>query len=259
VIVGGVTANSTIPVDIAQLPNGSFPFRVLPPSGWRVAPLTGSVRILAAPAYVTLAFTPVVYNVTFSASGLDPGTSWGVQVGRLDLNGTAGNETFWLPNGSFTYQIDAVIGYNVATPPNATFTVTGGGLGILVVFVHVASVVGYLRGDFVPVSAEMIVDGSQVASPGGSFDLTLLPGSHAFEIEAPSYVPYFGNVTISAGNTTFLTTIHLALARTTVGTTTPGGGTRPPPAWDLGWTLWIAIAAVIALVAAVAIALARRK
>ena len=256
--VGGAFDNTTIPQAIVAVPNGTYSYRVSAPAGWTASPSSGTLKIAAAPAYIPVEFAPILYRVTFTATGLDTGASWGVQVGRIDLNGSAASESFQLANGSYTYQIDTVVGYGLLTPVNSSFGVAGGPIDIPVVFQHVAAVTATLRGDFVPTTALLVVDGSAVATPGGRFDLQLLPGNHSLELTASGYTPYFYNFTLEPGASVYLTTIHLLKAAGPGGTTpTP---TRSVPAFAGGIPIvdWIVLVGIAIVVIAAVVAVRRR-
>ncbi len=117
-------------------PNGTYPFTVLPPTGYHSSPSGGNVTVSGARVNVSVTFRalpPSEYAVSFSESGLPGGTDWSVT-----LNGTTNASTnptvgFVEPNGSYSFSIGAVAGY-VAHPASGSVNVSGTSVGTAITF-----------------------------------------------------------------------------------------------------------------------------
>jgi hypothetical protein len=164
-----------------------------------------------------------------------------VVIGSEVANGSTNTLALQEPNGSFTFTVVASNVY-IVTPSTSTVNVTGRGADLSVTF---SLRPGYLQGTIDPAAAVIRVDGSTVTASGGTFNLSLLPGTHAVEATADGYVSFYGNETVTAGNATFLPIVLV---------TTPSGSSATPsgslPSWALlGVALAVLVAGVIVGVA----------
>lgn len=106
------------------LPNGTYPYSIAKIGGWQQAtlPPTGSVVVsgsnLVEP---TLAYVKSTFAVTFSETGLPPGQLFEVMLGSgtesVISDGGTDHVQFAEPNGSYSYRIDTISGWNQATLP----------------------------------------------------------------------------------------------------------------------------------------------
>jgi hypothetical protein len=115
-------------------PNGTYSYAIAGISGWNQVTIhySGSLTVTGAPVTEpTLAYTEVVYSVVFAESGLPSALTWQVTVGgtpeSLTTNGATDTLTFTgLPNGSYSYSIGGLSGWNQSTLPySGTVTVNG--------------------------------------------------------------------------------------------------------------------------------------
>ena len=131
---------STVSNNITFLePNGTYSYSISTGNKtYRLSQSTTSFSFIISGDAISqsLSFVPVVYSVTFSESGLKPGTEWFVNL----TNGQSGNSTlstitFSLPNGTYHYSIATV---NKQYKPNQTstsFVVVGGSLSESIPFI----------------------------------------------------------------------------------------------------------------------------
>jgi hypothetical protein len=134
------------------LPNGTYHYTVanVPGSFFLNHSYKGKFVIHGAsvgPIAVTLT-TPRLYSVTYNETGLPLGTNWSVRVHGIAsesgakinqvLSSTTASLSFQLPNGSYSYVVAQVLGFNVASPLSGSFAVSGGSLATNVSFVPVA-------------------------------------------------------------------------------------------------------------------------
>jgi sugar lactone lactonase YvrE len=90
-------------------------------AGWTGVPSSGTATVNGANTTIAIAFTPVTYAVTFTETGLTPGTNWSVTIGTATHYSTGTTIGFTEPNGSSPYMVGTVNGYTAA---NASGVVT---------------------------------------------------------------------------------------------------------------------------------------
>jgi len=100
----------------------------VPVSGLSVDPTSGLVVVgeqgLGCVAFVR-GLGPQAYPVEFEETGLPEGTPWAVDVGGV-IETSLGSVTFYLPNGSYPYQVSAHRNFTQSTlESTGTFTVAG--------------------------------------------------------------------------------------------------------------------------------------
>ena len=113
------------------LPNGTVLWHLQNVPGWRVTTVafysaqsgtvaggTGAIGGSGAGFVQALAFTQVLYTVTFTESGLTAGVHYTVTINGTGYTGVAGTSsaTTNLPNGTVTWQVQNVPGWRLTTP-----------------------------------------------------------------------------------------------------------------------------------------------
>ncbi len=86
VSLGGSSLRSTAATISAQERNGTYAFTVGAPVGYAASPASGTVVVAGAAVNVPIAFTsngPATYPLTFTESGLPPGTNWSVTLNGI--------------------------------------------------------------------------------------------------------------------------------------------------------------------------------
>jgi nitrous oxidase accessory protein NosD len=119
-----------------QEPNGAWnneSYSIAPVPGYRASPAAGMVWEQDTNVVVPIAFSPVLYPVTFTESGLKSGTSWSVTIGASTLTSTGSTIVFNEPNGTWAYTIGAMPGYT--TTWTGSVTVSSTAATVLVNFV----------------------------------------------------------------------------------------------------------------------------
>lgn len=84
--------------------------------------------VSGAPQSVSIAFTLVVYNVTFTETGLPGAASWSVTLDGATRDSTTANMTFSMSNGTYTFSVGNESGYSSA-PSSGNLTVSGSAVG----------------------------------------------------------------------------------------------------------------------------------
>ncbi len=79
------------------------------------------------------AVTSPAYLVTFTGTGLPPGTNWSVTLGGVTHTSTTNTIAFMEPNGTYSYAVGTVAGYTVA-PSSGALTVNGAAVSETITF-----------------------------------------------------------------------------------------------------------------------------
>ena len=106
--------------------NGSYMYAVGNVPGWHITTgsYTGSLTVNGGPQSESVTFSAFMYAVTFTETGLPPGTNWSATLGGTTLFSTAGSIVFTEANGTYTFSI-ATAAHYTASPPSGALTVSG--------------------------------------------------------------------------------------------------------------------------------------
>ncbi|MCI4326209.1 MAG: YncE family protein [Thermoplasmata archaeon] len=192
--------------------NGTYPYQIANVPGWRGSSYAGSLLVAGANATVDLTWTPALYAVNFTSSGLPAGRSWAVIVNGTANRTTNGSAGFELPNGTYNYSVAGAPGF-APVPASGTVTVSGAAQSLVVNFTH-----GYL----VEFNETGLAPGTYWAvTLNGSLNFSVTPGI-GFEVPNGDFgwvvwnVPgwradaYTGGVVVSGANRT----VNVSFART---------------------------------------------
>jgi len=157
------------------------------------APVAVSLNSSSVTAHVR--FAPVLYTVTFSASGLAPNTSWKVTLfwasGHPVVNHVRSRSTrgttivFDVPNGTYNYTLNTVAGYGLPTTPPVF--VNGSAVLRDVHFGSIPSSVTFLEAGLATGSTWSITVGNQTMSTNGTSVTFSLPnGKYTYTVGAPA-------------------------------------------------------------------------
>jgi DNA-binding beta-propeller fold protein YncE len=141
---GSQSSSMTTPITF-QIGNGTYPYVVAPPSGFRAQPQYGNLSVAGATRTVVVTFSAVVvpppttYLITFAGSGLPAHTNWSVTLNGSQVYGTAAAPTFHEANGSFPYRVAAPSGYTVS-PDAGTVNVSGRPVTVTLTFTQNSTV-----------------------------------------------------------------------------------------------------------------------
>jgi hypothetical protein len=125
VTLNGTTLTSTNYTIVFTVPNGTYPFTVVPVAGYSSDPASGTVHVAGAADLETLVYTAIPagqFTVWFNETGLPVGTSWSVTLNGTLHSGTGSSISFTEGNGSFGFSVGTVSGYSAA-PGSGTTTV----------------------------------------------------------------------------------------------------------------------------------------
>jgi hypothetical protein len=175
-------------------PNGSYPFAVSPPTGFRALPSSGSVGVDGTPIVQRIVFViePGYYALTFSERGLPAGSSWIVNLRNSSgvysfapANGRT-RISFGEPNGSYTYSVDVGAAGWGPSPDAGAVSIVGANVTVLLRFAPGFLVTftesGLSPGTFWAVT----LNGSGSSTTGDQITYTEPNGSYAFAVQVPS-------------------------------------------------------------------------
>lgn len=131
---------------VAGFANGSYPFSVRPVPGYTANPFSGSIAVNGENATQVITFTPVTYRVAFTETGLGSGISWSVTLNGTTITSDSASIAFTERNGSYSFVIGSVAGYNVTPPAGNVEVVFGGPVNVGVTFTSTANLGGAAAG-----------------------------------------------------------------------------------------------------------------
>jgi hypothetical protein len=260
VTLNGAALTSDATTIAFTMGGGTYEYTVGAISNFTASPTLGTVEVNGAPASVPIAFTagtPSTYSVTFSESGLAPGSSWSITFGGVPGSSTTTTMAFIVVAG--TFQFTAVATGYAADPSSGTVPVNGAGAHQAVVFTAIGpgpetfSVTFTESGLASGTSWSVTLNQVQQNSSTSTLVFQQVNGTTAYTVGgAAGYTesPAAGNVNVSGAGS------NQALVFTSMNG--GGGGTSSStsvPAWE--WAL-LAIAAV-GVVAGIALAISRRN
>lgn len=108
-----------------SLPNGTYSYSISTGNKqYRPSPLNGTFTVSGAALSQSIKFSEVNYTITFTESGLPPGTKWFVNVSTTSNYSTSTMIKFNEPNGTYRYSVGVVPSY-AALNSSGTVTVNG--------------------------------------------------------------------------------------------------------------------------------------
>ncbi|MGC9138463.1 MAG: hypothetical protein ACP5G5_05585, partial [Thermoplasmata archaeon] len=117
-------------------PNGSYSFTVSSSDKrYSPSPSSGTFTVNGNDLMITINFVPVTFKVTFTESGLPPGTVWFVNLSNgQSFKGNGSSIQLSLINGSYTFTISTSNKSYAPVPYSGSFTVNGAAVNIAIQF-----------------------------------------------------------------------------------------------------------------------------
>jgi hypothetical protein len=179
-----------------ELVNGSYAYSVAMVPGYSISG-TADLNVAGAAVTQDVMFTAEDYTIRFSESGLSPHTPWNV---TLTPGGTVGSNgssiTFAEPNGSFTYAIAPIPGYQISTGPDCpaqcdsgSVTVDGADPATIPVpWTPLKYSVTFRETGLVRTVWNVTIGSTTISTDATSHEFNLANGTHSFVISAaPGY------------------------------------------------------------------------
>jgi len=114
--------------------NGTYSYAIATVNkSYAPSPYSGSFTVNGTGVNITITFNLITYTVTFTENGLPLGTSWSVTLSGINKTSNANTINFNEPNGSYTFNVGIVSGYN-ALPSSGTIIVNGNNVNQVITF-----------------------------------------------------------------------------------------------------------------------------
>ncbi len=113
-LTNGQSFSSTTSNIAFSEPNGSYRY-IIGTNNTEFEAAGGVFNVTGAPATVAVYFSEVTYAVTFAETGLQAGTSWSATLNGVNKSSTSSTIVFAEPNGTYSYTIGQIGGYNEST------------------------------------------------------------------------------------------------------------------------------------------------
>lgn len=204
VSVNGTPEYSEVSTIGFSVPNGTYGFTVLPPSGYLAAPAAGSVAVSGETGRTIL-----LTSLVFEETGLPTGTGWSVRIGGTNYTSWAAQLAVPVPNGTYNYTVSST--GRTPTPGNNSATVIGAPTVVPVSFALTHYTVSFTTsglpsGD----SWYVTLNGTNRSSEGStiSFAETGLGRQYGYAVSAPGgYAVYPSQGTVAVGTGPVATSI----------------------------------------------------
>lgn len=116
------------------LVNGTYNYVVQSVKGYSADPSSGSITINGSPVNVTIVFSPVLYHVTLTETGLPSGYNWSVYINGIWHYSNNSTIQLELSNGTYSISIDAKNPAYTVSGFNGTVAVKGKDTALPLVF-----------------------------------------------------------------------------------------------------------------------------
>ena len=200
VTMGASTINSANPSISFTVINGSYSFHISNVSGYLVSPTAGVVTVDGSSITKTVTFTQI-FTVNFVESNLPSGANWSVTLGNSRVTSSGSTISFVEPNGSYVFSISTSSNLTFS-PTSGTIIVAGNNMTQTIEFSATPPLIKlYLAGSISPTNATLLINGREVPTTDGIFNITVVPGTYAIEVTLTGYQTYYKNVTILTNQT----------------------------------------------------------
>ncbi|MGD0719129.1 MAG: hypothetical protein ABSA15_06110, partial [Thermoplasmata archaeon] len=198
------TQYSTTSTITFQLTNSTTGYAVASVPGYTTTP-SGSFLLWGYSVSVPITFTPThggtTNSLTFTESGLAPGTAWALMVNGVVQGSTTPSVTFQTANGSFAYTVSSVPGAT-ASPASGPVTVQGTTLAANIAFSTTGYVVTFTEvGLASGTSWSATLNSVLHTSTTNTIAFIETPGTYSYTIGAiagASASPTSGSVTVTS-------------------------------------------------------------
>ncbi len=209
--------------------NGTYPYEIGTPVGYRPTVPNGTVTVVGAVVVVNVTFYGAVggqYEVAFVEDGLPDGTNWSVYFGAYYLADRGPILEFPATNGTYAYRVGAVPGYQPSTAAGEV-VVVGGDLRVDVnfsaagpsLYAVLFSETGLPNGT----NWAVTIAPSTANSTSATIEFLEANGSVAFQIgEIDGYTPTPGHGTVDVNGTELTVPIRFSAPPATGGLSIAG-------------------------------------
>lgn len=121
-----------------NLSNGTYDYNVNSINGYSIRNKEGNFTVYGKMTTIYVAFSRLVYKITFDELGLPDGTTWEITLNGVQHNVTGNTFSIYVPNGTYQYSIGSVNGYS-ATNQTGNITLSGAGASVNITFSKISS------------------------------------------------------------------------------------------------------------------------
>ncbi|MHB8361112.1 MAG: ice-binding family protein, partial [Thermoplasmataceae archaeon] len=183
VTLNGTTTSSVTSTIVFAEFNGTFNYTVFNNSEFKANPSSGKVNVSAKSVNVSIVYTPVTFNVTFTESGLPSSTAWYVNITGHDSGAITGSTyKVSLMNGTYAYTIGTAD--KIYQANGGSFTVNGKAVAEPVAFTAVTYKATFTESGL-PSSTAWYVNitgHDSGAITGSTYTFSLSNGTYAYTI-----------------------------------------------------------------------------
>jgi hypothetical protein len=186
-----------------SLKNGTYSYTVATSDKiYEPSPSSGSFTVNGAPVSESVTFSKVLYNVTFTESGLPSGVEWYVNGTGVSEHGVSkASITFDLANGTYSFTATNLSDYYTTTV-HFSVVISGSNVTETVDYYHWA----YIAGKVSPTNATVTINGKAVSlTSSGSFNVSVANGTYHVVGSSSGYTSYYNNFTLNSGSSKNLT------------------------------------------------------
>lgn len=181
--------------------NGSYNYAVAGVQGFYPEASTGTFVITGSNLTVKISFIPFTFQGSFSETGLQSGTLWGVFINGHEFYSRTTSIGISLPNGSYDYSILGGKGYSVNNP-FGTVTVSNGTFSSAIVFSAQNFTLTFTESGLASGSTwSVTIGGKRISSTNQSISMQESAGVYNFTVSSPSgysSTPSSGKVDVNA-------------------------------------------------------------
>ena len=165
----GITQSSNSNAITFLVVNGLYEYTIHSSGGYHATSSSGSILVQNKSSTVNVKFVQTKYNVTFSETGLPPGSQWTVTLNDVSKSSLNSTITFMESNGTYTFSVYSIELYNSfeASPGNGTVTVNGANVSQSIFFTPNPSLAGTAVPSKNVIGSEAVL-GTTVGIGGGS-------------------------------------------------------------------------------------------
>ncbi|MHB1637026.1 MAG: ice-binding family protein [Thermoplasmataceae archaeon] len=184
VTLNGTTTSSVTSTIVFAEFNGTFAYSVFNNSEFKANPNSGKMTVSGKSVNVSIAYTEVTFNVTFTETGLPSSTAWYVNITGHDSGAITGS-TYTVPllNGTYAYTIGTAD--KIYNANGGSFTVNGKAVAESVAFAPVTYKVTFTETGLPSSTAWYVnITGQASSGPmtGSTYSVLLSNGTYAYTI-----------------------------------------------------------------------------
>lgn len=192
-------------------PNGTFQYTISTSNkDYSGNPATSNYKAGGGTTNVDVNYSPVLYDISLTESGLSTGVTWTVSHGTLSNSSTSSSMNFQEMNGTYHFNPSNLSSYYTENY-TVSVLVNGKNIQVTVYYEHYA----YISGTVSPSDATVSINGKQVAvNNNGQFNVSVTAGKYSIVASDTGYHTNETNISLVSGQ---VKDLQISLSK-------PGGG-----------------------------------